>query len=179
MNGIILFNVVVAVLLDKCMNQDDDSAAESDTEVEPDPPEKRLKEEGEAIESPLIGGVRRDKSMAMMPLRRDHTMGVMPLASPPQRGKVLGARDGTSIFRVVGSGESTRALPPGEVLFANQPATPSNDADEAMLSGLCSSMSMLNKQVAIIVAAMNDNQKQLDSLGQEVAPSTPTFKVGL
>jgi len=106
-------------------------------------------------------------------------MGVMPLASPPRSGKAPGSGAGMGIFRVTGFRESTRAIRPWEVSFANQSAMPSNDADEAMLNGLCSSMSMLNKQVAIIVAAMNDNQKQLDSLGQEVAPSTPTFKVGL
>jgi hypothetical protein len=175
-NGIILFNVVVAVLLDKCINSGDGSAAESDTNPKLEPLEKRLKQEGAAFESSLSKGVRRDKSMAIMPLRRGVTMGVTPLASNPQRGKVPGVGAGTASLRVAGSGKATCNLWSGEISFANQ-AAPSNDVDEGVLSGLCSSMSMLNKQMAIIVAAINDNQMQLDLLESASASSTTTRKV--
>lgn len=178
----ILFNVVVAVLLDKCMNQDGDSTTEPDTEGEPEPPEKRLKQAGEAFESPPSREVRRDlsmKSLTIVSLKHDKAMGVLPLASPPQRGLVAGPGCGMSGYRGADYGATTHALRPVEISFAKQSAAPSDMADEAMLSGLCVSMSMLNKQMAIILAAVSDNQMQLDSLDQAVSPSTPSSKIGL
>ena len=189
-NAMILFNVVVAVLLDKCMNHDINATEDADddgidsglSEREEPEPDMAL---ASAEQPPPMSAIR------SVPMSRHNTPAFLSrhstqylsghinrkYMSGPNTAELLSRQGMTSGLR--GSNRNftaslcnLRLSESSSPVVPVAPSTYETEEANAKLANLCTSVGMLRNQLAIVLSAINDNQMRLDSLCTEISSST-------
>jgi len=162
-NAMILFNVVIAVLLDKCMSQEDEAeeaAAREEDDDEAQPP------------TPQLGS----QSRLFAPYGSMSQLGESPMDLVKRMSLGNGNRNPADLFLPTGSSATT---PPVSLRVQNgapdAPSQPVGDLAQtaAKLRTLRGDAGSFINQLAIVLAAVQENQAQLDGLAGEMRGGGP------